>query len=118
MTFNDYLWQVVNEAHWWFWAPFTFYAICGLTYIYRLAPAETSIGRTARVIQTMGFICMAFIPFFNGLGPYAFHCLAIAALLILKQIYDNCVRSGKIQPPQAATVVGRMAERIAEKPHG
>ncbi len=118
MTFNDYLWQIVNDAHWSFWAPFTGYALFGLNYIYRLAPAETTIGRSARVIQTMGFICMLFIPFFNGLGPYAFHLLAIAACLILKQVYDNCVKAGKIRPPQAETVVGRMAERIVEKPHG
>ncbi len=112
MTFNDYLWQAVNDAHWWFWAPFPAYALYGLNYIYRLAPAETAIGRTARVVQTIGFIGMAFIPFFNGLGPYAFHFLAIAACLILKQIYDACVKSGKIQSPQRETVAGRLAERV------
>lgn len=112
MTFNDYLWLVVNDGHWWFWAPFTLYALYGLNYIYRLAPAETGIGRVARVTQTMGFICMAFIPFFNGLGPYAFHFLAIAACLILKQVYDGCVKAGKIKPPERETAAGRLAERV------
>jgi len=112
MTFNAYLWEFVNGAGWWFWSPFTLYAFYGLNLIYRMAPAETTIGRFARVILTMGFICMAFIPFFNGLGPYAFHFLAVASCLILKQVYDNCVKAGKIKPPEAATAVGRLAERV------
>ena len=112
MTFNGILWGFVNDAGWWFWTPFIGYSAYGLNKIYRLAPAETNIGRAARVVQTVGFLCMAFIPFFNGLGPYAFHLIASAACIILKQVYDNCLAAGKIKPPEAATAAGRMAERL------
>lgn len=112
MTFNACLWAVPNTLGWWFWAPFLLYGVYGLNKIYRLAPAETALGRWCRVLLTMGFTCLIFIPFFNGLGPYAFHLLTIGVCLVLKQAYAACVMSGKIRPATAPTFVERTVERM------
>lgn len=112
---NPYLWDIVNAAGWWFWLPFIGYAVYGLSIMYRLAPAETGIGRLVRVMFTVGFLCMIFIPALNGTGPFAFHLIAIGLCLWLKQTYDACVKAGKIKPAEGHTIIERQAERMTAR---
>ncbi len=115
MDFNKFHWEFQEWCGWWFWVPFIGYGIYGLNIMYRLAPAVTPMGRVIRVILTIGFFSMIFIFQFNGLGPYAFHFTVIGVLLINRQMYQACLRDGRIQKPQADTVLGRTVERMVER---
>ncbi len=113
-SFNSMLWQVQQSAGWAFWFPFIGYGVYGLYYLYGLSAAETHVGRLIRVLLTISYTCMVFSPAFNGLGPYAFHLLGIASCLMIGQQYEHCRRLGKIKPPEAPTVLGRVVERMVE----
>lgn len=115
MTFNEMLWHLPNELGWGFWLPFVGYGIYGLNKIYRLEPADTALGRLIRVVLTVALTGLVFTPAFNGLGPWAFHLLAIGSCLILKQVYATCAAVGKIRPPESVTAVGRMVERMVHQ---
>lgn len=115
MTFNDALWRVIDWCGWAWWLPFVAYAVYGLNKMYRLAPAETAIGRWIRVLFTMGFLCLFFVPIFNGLGPVGFHLLAIGLCLWLRQTHAACIKAGKIKPSTKNTLVGRLADRMMAK---
>ena len=108
MRLNELLWTVPNELGWWFWLPFMGYALYALNKMYRLAPAVTKLGRFIRVLFTIAFVSLIFMPNFNGLGPYAFHLLTIGICLWLKQTYADCVRDGKITKPQGETVIEKV----------
>lgn len=115
MSFNEHLWQLINALEWWFWAPFVLYGAYGLNKIYRLAPAETSIGRWARVMLTMGFVCMVFTLQFTALRPICGHFIAIGVCLVLKQAYAACLAAGKIKPAEGGTFIERQAHRMTAK---
>lgn len=115
MTFNEALWDLVNHLGWWFWMPFVGYGVYSINLMYRLAPATSMLGRSARVIWTAAFLCMIFTPMFNGLGPYAFHLVSIGTCILMKQTYDACKAAGRIKPPESVTVAGRLAERVTDK---
>lgn len=115
MSFNEHLWQLVNDMGFWFWLPFVGYGVYGLNKIYRLAPAETATGRWARVFLVAGFISMVFTLQFTALRPICGHLVAIGVCLILKQAYATCIASGKIKPVEGATFIERTAHRMATK---
>jgi len=115
MTFNEVLWWCPNNLGWLFWAPLIPVGIYGLTMIYRLAPALSGLGRGIRVVLSMGFLSLAFIPVFNGLGPYALHLLALGGCMYMYRIWQMDVAAGRIKKPAAPTVVERIAERMVEK---
>lgn len=115
MTFNQLLWDCVNWAGWYFWLPFVGYGIYGLSKMYRLSAAANGMGRLIRVLFTTAFLCLVFSPQFNGIGPFAFHLLAIGVCLWLRLTYAEYVRDGKIKPATAPTVIERMAERTVVK---
>lgn len=114
--FNHALWAIQNEAGWWFWLPFIAYGTYGLWYLYGLSAAETKMGRLIRVLLTLSYFAMIFIPAFNGLGAWSFHFIAIASCLMVTQQYAHCKRMGKITPAESPTVLGRVVERMAEPP--
>lgn len=115
-AFNKTLWALQVDAGWLFWIPFVCYGFYGIWYLYSLAAAETKMGRIIRVLLAVAFFSMIFMPAFNGLGPYAFHFLALSACMMITQQYKHCKAMGKITPPQAETVLGRVVERMVDKP--
>lgn len=115
MSFNEHLWQAINALEFWFWLPFPLYGLYGLNKIYRLAPAETGVGRWARVMLTMGFMSMVFTLQFTALRPICAHLVAIGVCLVLKQTYAACVASGKIKPAEGLTFIERQVHRMVSK---
>lgn len=115
MSFNEHLWRVIGDLDPWFWWPFVAYGAYGLNKIYRLAPAETAIGRWARVMLTMGFVCMVFTIAFPALRPICAHLVAIGVCLVLKQAYAACVAAGKIKPAEGGTFIERQVHRMTAK---
>lgn len=115
-SFNHALWVVQNDAGWWFWLPFVIYGCYGLRYLYGLSAAETVMGRVIRVCLTVSYLAMIFLVAFNGLGGFSFHLLAISSCLMITQQYAHCKRVGKIKPPESGTLLGRVVERMADKP--
>ena len=115
-SFNQALWAIQRDAGWFFWAPFVLYGLFGLWHLYSLAAAETKLGRWIRVVLGLAFFCMIFIPAFNGLGAFAFHFLGLAVCMMIRQQYVTCKAAGKIKPPESNHALGRMVERMTEKP--
>ena len=79
-------------------------------------PAATALGRLIRVILSMAFVSMVFIPTFNGLGAYIFHAVAVGMLLTIYQRYLECKAAGLIRPPQGGTVLERTVSQMMELP--
>lgn len=117
MTPNHYLWILPDHFGWWFWSPLIFYGVYGLHKMYSLAEATTRLGRIIRVILTAAFLCMIGECIFSGIGPYAFHLLALGTCLTIKQLYEGCLAAGKIKKPTGRTVLGRLSERMMAKHH-
>lgn len=115
MSFNEHLWRIINDLGFWFWLPFAVYGVYGLNKLYRLAPAETAIGRWARVFLVLGFVSMVFTLQFPALRPICAHLVAIGVCLILKQAYAACVEAGKVKPAEGGTFIERTAHRMAAK---
>lgn len=115
MSPNEHLWHLVNMFGDWFWLPFPLYAVYALNKIYRLAPAETAVGRWARVFLVVGFVSMIFTLQFTALRPICGHLIALGVCLILKQTYAACVASGKIKPAKGETFIERTAHRMVAK---
>lgn len=115
MSFNEHLWQLVNDFGFWFWLPFPLYGLYCLNKLYRMAPAETATGRWARVFLVMGSLCMVFTLQFTALRPICGHLVAIGVCLVLRQAYAACVATGKIRPAHGPTVIERQANRMMAK---
>lgn len=115
-SFNQHLWNLTNALGWWFWVPFVLYGLVGLRLLYSLAPAATALGRVIRVILSMAFVSMVFIPTFNGLGAYIFHAIAIGMLLTIYQLYLGCRAAGLIRPAQGRTILERTVSQMMDLP--
>ena len=115
---NTAFWFLPDYLGRWFWAPLPFYGALGMYYLYKLAAPETRWGRVIRVLLGAAFILMLFTPQFNGLGPWAFHLMAIGVVLLVVQLYHQCLAAGKIIKPTSATAIERMADRIRQPPNG
>ena len=115
-SFNKALWTLQQDAGWAFWVPFIIYGIVILWHLYRLSAAETTLGRVIRVTLALACFFMIFIPAFNGLGGYAFHLLGLSVCMMVRQQYVICKLQGKIKPPESETVLGRVVERMVDKP--
>jgi hypothetical protein len=113
--FNTALWNFQNGLGWWFWTPFVVYGVTGLAFMYRLAPAVTTIGRIVRTVFTVALVSMVFIPQFNGLGSYAFHLVTIGAVLLIYQQYTVCRDAGKARPSEAPTALGRAVAKMVDR---
>ncbi len=111
---NSYFWWPVDSLGRWFWVPLPFYGALGLYYLYKLAAPETIMGRIIRVLLGGAFIMMAFSPLMNGLGPWAFHMMAIGGVLLVVQFYHQCLAAGKIINPTSETFIERMADRVSQ----
>ena len=115
-AFNQILWKITNALGWWFWIPFVVYGLAGLRLLYSLSPAATGLGRMIRVILSMAFVSMVFIPIFNGLGPYIFHAIAIGMIMTIYHLYLGCKAAGLIRPPQGRTILERTVSHMTELP--
>lgn len=120
MTPNEYLWFLPNYLGRWFWLPMLGIAAYGLFYLYRMAPAETNMGRVIRVMLVIGFVAMGFaqIQTFNGAGPWAFYLLGTSVCLIVRQQYLLCLAAGKIQKSHDPNPIRRMAAGMHEHQNG
>jgi len=115
---NDYLWFLPDRLGWWFWVPLPIYGTVGMFYMYKLAAPMTKLGRVIRVLLSIAFLALVFSPAFNGLGTWAIHFLALGTVLMIKQLYDQCLAAGKIVKPTSATVIERMADRVSQPHNG
>lgn len=115
MSFNEHLQTVVDAVGVWFWLPFPLYGLYCLNKLYRMAPAESALGRWSRVFLVMGSLCMVFTLQFTALRPICGHLIAIGVCLVLKQAYAACVASGKIRAAHGHTFIERQANRMAAK---
>lgn len=113
-SFNEHLWEISNGLGWLFWLPFVGYGTVGLSLMYRLAAASTTLGRVIRVILTIAFVSMVFIPTFNGLGSFIFHAVTIGMLLTIYQLYLGYKAAGLLNPPKGKTVLQRTVAKMVD----
>ena len=120
MSPNDYLWFLPDHLGRWFWLPMLGIAAFGLFYLYRLAPAETMVGRVIRVMLVIGFVCIGFaqVQQLNGLGPWGFYMLAISICLMVRQQYHFCLAAGKIKKSYDHNPIKRVAAGMSEHHNG
>lgn len=110
--FNSLLWYVPEQLGWLFWLPFIGYGLYGLNKLYRLPAPATRTSRAVRVTLTVAFLCMVFTLGFNGLGPWAFHLLAIGVCMTLQQMYAAAKQAGHMAKSAKPTMVERVADNM------
>lgn len=88
--FNAWLWDLVNTAGWWWWAPCWLLAIKNMIWLANLTAPVTFIGRLARTFAWISHIPMAFIPLFNALGTVALPLMLVANNILYIQLWLAC----------------------------
>lgn len=102
---NRLLWHVVNSCGWWLWGPIAVAAWLNLCLMGRLAPPITHLGRTARIINTVGYWLLVVSPLMNVAGALALPLLVVGWSIVHWQMWRQCVREGK-------AVGGTLLERV------
>lgn len=107
------LWALINRLAWFYWGPIAVLAALNAWNLYRMAPAVTLYGRSARVVALGGFILISLSPFNTAFGPLGVPFVLASFWMMTHQMYRQCLAQGKIKRPME-TPAAKIAAMIVE----
>lgn len=89
-SFNDLIWQTINELGWWYWWIPVAIGIYIAFQLVQLDAPKSTYGRVTRTITWAAIVPTWFMPAFNSLGMIAYPLTMLGAAMVITQIKWDC----------------------------